>query len=95
MAHSRRADKWKRWLGRPKGTGDDEQVEHPRSLQQFLFDLVLLLFLAVDEECHQTLEAVVHLLGSTGTRYMKRRDTPVARTVDLTELRDLSVVGTV
>lgn len=35
------------------------------------------------------------LLRVTSTKYMNRRDTPVASTVDLTDPSDLSVVGTV
>lgn len=75
-------------------TRDDEQVEHSRSLEQFLFDFILLFLLSIEHECHQNLEPVVDLINLNLTRYIKKSETPVASTVERTELRDLSAVGT-
>lgn len=87
--------RWRTWLRGGRGTRDDVEVEDTGGLQQFLFDAVAVLFLAIEHEGDKDLEAEVGLRVGRGTMKRKRRATPTARTEDWTEAMVLVAVGTV
>lgn len=60
-----------------------------------MLDAVAFLFLSIEHEGDEHLEAEVGLRGGRGTMKRKRRATPTAKTEDWTEAMVLVVVGTV